>query len=82
MILAALETEKRDELVDATRPKRNTMEFEKQYIYIYMCVCVCVCNINMYISIEEHLEWTFGDNTVVNGVFRYTNHVHYTLVWI
>jgi hypothetical protein len=43
MILAALETEKRDELVDATRPKRNTMEFEKQYIYIYVCVCVCVC---------------------------------------
>jgi hypothetical protein len=42
MILAALETEKRDELVDATRPKRNTMEFEKQYIYIYIYMCVCV----------------------------------------
>jgi hypothetical protein len=46
--------------VDATRPKLNKMELEKQYMF----VCVCLCNINIHISKEGHLVWAFGDDTL------------------
>jgi hypothetical protein len=60
----ALEIEKCDELVDATRPKRNKLELEKQYMFVCLFVCLCVCNINNNISIEGHLEWAFEDDTL------------------
>jgi hypothetical protein len=64
----ALEIEKCDELVYATRPKRNKLELEKQYMFVclFFCLsfCLFVCNINNNISIEGHLEWAFGDDTL------------------
>jgi hypothetical protein len=35
------------------------------FIFVCLFVCVCVCNINMHISTEGHLEWAFGNNTLL-----------------
>jgi hypothetical protein len=35
------------------------------FLFLFVCLFVCVCNINMHISTEGHLEWAFGNDTLL-----------------
>jgi hypothetical protein len=34
-------------------------------MFFFIFVCLFVCNINMHISTKGHLEWVFGNDTLL-----------------